>query len=426
MEFHGDAIVLSGTTGTKLKCEILGKYYQRWWNITSGGDSGQHARQTSIIELNAGTGEDYIEEAGETILGSAGHALKLKNDGGATSKLRVVLVEENNECFGHLKGVIRRRWKDIDVSKAEGPKEQNDTGVHLLNKSLEDALVSIEDLDLGNSLFFFDPLLYTPWTEIRRVAKSRLRYYYQSGTEFIVFLFTSDWFTGRAKTGLAPLPPTTVETDWTKEQAQTVSKMDELFGMPFWRNPILTKKPTDLRVDALVESYRNRLHQWFRYVVPLPFMPKRDQLYHLFMCSNYEVGITLTKGFYEGFTKNELYAPDNTAAYERFKRLHAISPVEYPGNRKPLTWKILWATIKNHEEGLCDIRCDDFRKMEPIWENRLSTLGWLEQSDYFRKEDSLTTAWPDQIPMYRLNWDTVAKNLGITPPKALLPLQPSS
>jgi three-Cys-motif partner protein len=424
LEFHGDAIVLSGTTGTKLKCEILGKYYEKWWGITSGGDSRQHAHQTSIIELNAGTGEDYIQETGEIVLGSAGHALQLKHDGGTTSKLRVVLVEENKNCFGHLARVIRRRWKDIDISKAEGPSESNDTGVHLLNQSLDDALMSIENLTLGNSLFFFDPLLFTPWAEIRRVAKSRLKYYYQSGTEFVIFLFTSDWFTGRPKMGLAPLPHTTVEAEWTSEQSETVRKMEDLFGMPFWRNSILTKESSDKRTNALVEAYRNRLHQWFRYVVSLPFKPKQDQLYHLFVCSNYELGITLTKNFYEGFTNNRPYSPDNAAAYERFKRLHPISPVEYPGNRKPLTWKILWATIRNHEEGLCDIRCDDFRLMEPKWEIRLGALGWLEQFDYFTKEEPLTTAWSDQIPMYRLNWDTVTKNLGIPRPKSLRPVQP--
>ena len=57
MDFKEDAIVLSGTTGTKLKCEILGKYYPTWWGITSGGEGRENRLPTSIVELNAGTGD---------------------------------------------------------------------------------------------------------------------------------------------------------------------------------------------------------------------------------------------------------------------------------------------------------------------------------------------------------------------------------
>ncbi len=35
LEFEGDAISLSGLTGSKLKSEIIGEYYPFWWNITS-------------------------------------------------------------------------------------------------------------------------------------------------------------------------------------------------------------------------------------------------------------------------------------------------------------------------------------------------------------------------------------------------------
>src|SRR5271157_674668 len=109
LDFEGDAIILSGVTGTRLKCEILGKYYPKWWSITSGGKGKANRLPTSIVELNAGSGEDYIEETKETILGSSGHALKLKLEGESTPGLKVLLVEENQECFGHLKNVIRRR-----------------------------------------------------------------------------------------------------------------------------------------------------------------------------------------------------------------------------------------------------------------------------------------------------------------------------
>jgi three-Cys-motif partner protein len=424
LEFHADAIVLSGATGTKLKCEILGKYYPMWWSITSGGEGRENKLPTSILEMNAGTCEDFIEETQETILGSSGHAMELKLGGAQTSKLKVVLVEENLECFGHLKSVIHRKWNQLDVSEAEGIPEANNTGVYLLRNSLDEAISVIEKISSGNSLFFFDQLLYTSWTEIERVAKKRIRFYYQTRTEFIIFLFTSDWFVGRSKLGLVPLPQESGETSWTENERQSVSKMDDLFGMNSWRESILTGESTDLRIGKLVEAYKDRLHRWFRYVVPMPFKPKRDQLYHLFMCSNYETGITLTKRFYAKFAENDSYSPDNQAAYSMFKRLHAAAVAGYSGNQRPVVWKMLWAVIRNHEEGLCDIRCDDLRAIDESWQSRLGALQWLHITGYLTKGDPLTDAWDDKVPMYKLDWKVVQKNLGIQPPKALVPMEP--
>lgn len=91
LEFHHDAIVLSGETGSKLKCQILGGYYPVWWNITSGGQRGTHQFPTAIVEMNSGTALDYIKDTSETIFGSAGHALDLKLNGkNDTSKLKVI------------------------------------------------------------------------------------------------------------------------------------------------------------------------------------------------------------------------------------------------------------------------------------------------------------------------------------------------
>ena len=63
LEFVGDAISLSGLTGSKLKSEIIGEYYPFWWNITSGGDRNNHDWPTAIVELDAATAEMYIEES---------------------------------------------------------------------------------------------------------------------------------------------------------------------------------------------------------------------------------------------------------------------------------------------------------------------------------------------------------------------------
>jgi len=68
LEFKGDAISLSGLTGTKLKCDVIGEYYCFWWNITSGGDSDRHRFPTAFVELDAATGEVYIKDTDETVL----------------------------------------------------------------------------------------------------------------------------------------------------------------------------------------------------------------------------------------------------------------------------------------------------------------------------------------------------------------------
>ena len=426
MDFKEDAIVLSGTTGTKLKCEILGKYYPTWWGITSGGEGRENRLPTSIVELNAGTGEDYVEETRETILGSSGHALQLKHENNAASKLKVLLVEENQECFNHLKKVIHRRWPAFETAIAEGLPEANTTNVYLLHKSLDDAIATIESISLGNSLFFFDPLLYTPWTEIERVARKRIKFHYQTRTEFIVFLFTSDWFMGRMKLGLTPLPHDCHEASWTREEHEAVSRMDDLFAERSWRESILTGDPIDARIEKLVALYRERLHKWFRYVLPMPFKPRREQLYHLFMCSNYEVGITLTKGFYARYTNNSPYSPDNAMAYSRFKQLHPTEVEGYVGNRRPIAWRILWTIIRNHDEGLCDIRCDDLREIEENWQARLGALQWLQISGYLKKSERMTDAWDDNIPIYKLDWEIVHRELGVQVPKPFLPMEPKT
>src|SRR2546426_3663705 len=133
LEFHDDALILSGLTGTQKKCQIIGEYYPLWWEITSGGPRQRHRFSTAIVDMNAGTGEDYIEETHETILGSSGHALRVKIERSETSELKVVLVESDKDCYHHLRNVMRKKWSTIPVDSAEGPIETNKCGVYLLN-----------------------------------------------------------------------------------------------------------------------------------------------------------------------------------------------------------------------------------------------------------------------------------------------------
>lgn len=119
LEFVGDAICLSGLTGTRLKSEVIGKYYPFWWSITSGGKNENYRYSTAIVELNAATGEVHIKDTGETILGSAGHLLELKVRSPNTSNFKVVLIEDNLDCYAHLKKVVRRRWPNVSIEEAE-------------------------------------------------------------------------------------------------------------------------------------------------------------------------------------------------------------------------------------------------------------------------------------------------------------------
>jgi hypothetical protein len=280
----------------------------------------------------------------------------------------------------------------------------------------------LEQAQFANTLFFFDPLLYTPWTDIDGIARRRISRYYQTGTEFIVFLFTSDWFRGRKDT-LTPLPNGADSRNWHAKEAETVRKMDDLFGDQEWRAKILQPRSVVERQAELASLYRKRLHKWFRYVLPLPFEPKPDQTYHLFMCSNYEAGVRITRDFYTKYTKNERYAPDNRSSYSKFTELHP----ELTGNRgteRPDEWKILWKVLKDHEEGICDEECVDLIVMQRNPSSRRQSIAWLKSKGYLQECQAMTDAWPVAPPLYVLNWEYLLQTLGIQPPGPLEPVRP--
>lgn len=414
LTFHDDAIELSGETGTKLKSEIIGKYYPLWWHITSGGNFFEHSKPTAIIEMNAGTGEDYIKDTDTTILGSSGHALKLKAEDPNAFHLKVILIESDSSCFSHLTNVVKRRWPMLTYST-----QVNEEGkdVHLLNIKVNIPDI-VEQLDLGNSLFFFDPLLYSSWSEIEEIASKRITKYYQTGTEFIIFLFTSDWFQGRGD--LVPLPINLNEESWSSHEKNVVSKMDDLFGHTNWRSTLLVPISPEERLRILVKLYRERLHKWFRYVLPLPFQPKNNQIYHLFMCSNYEVGVRITKDFYAQYTNNPKYSPDNDLTYSRFMKIHP--ELRMKGNRKSYQWKTLWKIIREHEEGICDAHCLDLIKELEDFGLIKYSLEWLESNRYIKKINNLTDAWEDKPNLYQLDWVVLKDRLGIDSPVSLKPL----
>ena len=73
--------------------------------------------------------------------------------------MKVIVVEKDGDCYPHLKNVIKRQFPEFPLERLEGPIDKNSYNVFLFNLSLENALAEIDKIeDLGNALFFFDPL----------------------------------------------------------------------------------------------------------------------------------------------------------------------------------------------------------------------------------------------------------------------------
>jgi len=420
LEFHGDAICLSGITGTSIKSELIGQYYEFWWKITSGGDKRYHRLPTAIVELDAGSGEVYINELDQTILGSAGHSLELKKKLDKGNTLKLVLIEKDSTCFEHLKNVISRRWPGLPIKSCEDSVEQNQTNIFLINSNLDDALKKITEIKLGNTIFCFDPLRMVKWEILEKVAKDRIKNYYQTGTEFIIFLFTSDYFLGRDQ--FAAFPTHNDESKWSEPEIQSINEADELFGDIVWRSKILNTDDITKRENDFLDLYHIKLQKWFRYVLPLPFTPKKNQLYHLIICSNYEAGIRETKSHYSLKMSNKKFNPDNYVTYQNFKIHHPELCKDIKGATKPLEWKILWKII-THEIGIRDLMCEDLKRLESDNSRRNNALRWLEESGYLIPTD-LPCAWVSPHQKYTLNWQYCKDKLGIEMPPLLIPLSP--
>lgn len=116
VEIDRGALCLSGLTGTKLKTEIVERYYSFWLSVTTRGKGRFGRRGVYIVEMNAGTGLVKVDETAERILGSAGHALNLKYGPKKdwNKKLRVILVEPLPECRTALRSNILERWPEAD------------------------------------------------------------------------------------------------------------------------------------------------------------------------------------------------------------------------------------------------------------------------------------------------------------------------
>ena len=89
-------------------------------------------------------------------------------------------------------------------------------------------------------------------------------------------------------------------------------------------------------------------------------------------------------------------------------------------------WKVLKAVIREHDEGLCDKYCRDFRRLARGWQDLNSSIAALVLFGYLKGAKQVTDAWQYVPPLYKLDWDFVKQRLGIDPPPAFRPLTPES
>lgn len=422
LEFHEDAICLSGVLGTKLKSRIIHDYYELWWKITSGGPRVNYGYYTAIIEMNAGTGEIYIKESDEIILGSAGYALELKfnNPYVENPNICVILVEEDEECIDHLKKVIKRRYPYADINENIEDLDLPVRDCVLIRKNVSEAIKTINDLKIrGRVIYFFDPLLSVDMKPLRETYEKRIRYPFITGVEFIVFFFTSDWIYGRDD--FTPLPDHFNSKIWTGEEFTVVQLLEDVYGDDEWYNIILTKEKPQIRMINLIKEYQKRLFTLFRFVIPMPFAPKDDQLYHLIFCSNFCEGASIISRFYEKSTNN-IWQPDNRTIYNKFRQLHK-GDITFPGgNRRPVEWKLLWNFIKNYNNGKFDILSRDVHKIEDKRIILQESMNWLIDKNYI-KNYSFTQYRGRNVDRYELNWKQIEIKLNLKRPPSFEPFK---
>ena len=428
INFSWEAI--SRNSSTKLKKELREKFFQdmycmslnnMWWKITSGGQTANYSYATTIVEMNAATGEIYIEETDETILGSACCALELKfnNTLTETPNLNIILVEENEECINHLKNVIERRYPEAEVNELLSNDYFN-TDCILLRKNVTDAINTITTMGIdGRCLFFFDPLLSVDMNPLRVVYYEKVMRPSTVGLEFIIFFFTSDWLYGR--NNFHKLPDNTIASNWSDEEQDTINKLDNVLGDDAWREKILTNETEHIRMVKLIKEYQKRLFELFRFVEPMPFSPKEDQLYHLIFCSNFMTGARLISDFYKNATGNT-WNPDNSLIYQRFKRRYQ-GVLNFPiGNRRPSEWKLLWNFIRNYNNGKFDLISRDVRRIESDRIKCQDIFDWLEEVGFIRIYS--TFRYGRTFNRFELNWDEIRNKLDLNPPPEYEPLKP--
>jgi hypothetical protein len=216
-------------------------------------------------------------------------------------------------------------------------------------------------------------------------------------------------------------------------EKESAKAADNAFGHRMHWESIMRKNIENEKLEEeLVASYKRNLRRWFRFVQPLPFVPKTGQRYDLFCCSNFDTGMKVINQFYERLTGIDFTLDaDNSTTYSKFIRRHP--DLRMSGNRRPDEWKCLWHVLKNHVDGICDQKCQGgIRKLGGSFpESKLSrVLKWLHDNRYLKQIPQSPTyipwMWPnhDKFPVYSVDWDFVKTFLDVDPPKSPEPLKP--
>jgi len=426
VEIKDGALCLSGITGTQLKTKLVESYYGFWLSVTTRGIGRLATKPVYIIDMNAGTGLVKVEETGDIIKGSAGHALDRKYGAkrGLNSRLRIIFVESEPDCRKSLFDNIREKWPDAELKEHKSNWYQSSDGFVDLFESAEDFLKYKNPTDLGNSLFYFDPLLAPDLELIEQIASVRINRPFRINTEFLIFFFTSDWVVGRTK--FAALPKTDDETEWTFEERESARAADSAFGRRDWIDVTKNESNIEKAEDLLLELYKNNLRKWFRFVQPLPFVPKTGQRYDLFCCSNFDTGMKVINSIYEKMTGVEFSLDaENRTVYANFLNVHPH--LRMAGNRRSNEWKCLWHIMKDHIDGICDEKSQGGIRKHASTESKLKiVLEWLQNEGYVKPTQNEPWMWPNhkKFPTYIIDWDFVREKLDVRPPKSPEPLKP--
>ena len=367
-----------------------------------------------------------VDETAERILGSAGHSLNLKYGPKRdwNKKLKLILVEPLPECRTALRNNILERWPEAELSEHKHGWYRSRDGYVDLFESVTYFLEHKDPNSLGTSLFYFDPLRAPDLSLVDKIASTRIVKPYGIGTEFLIFFFTSDWVVGRPE--FAALPSST-EEGWAPKQRESALAADREFGSRAWLSIVRSDHERAQMEDELVGLYKQSLRRWFRFVQPLPFVPKISQRYHLFCCSNYDTGMSVINSIYGKLTWPFGLQADNDAAYNKFLRMHRNLKQSAGRRARPAEWKVLWHIMKHHVDGVCDEQCKgDIRKKVSSSDHLKGVLYWLHSERYLKRIKARSWQWSESLkyPIYAIDWDVVKERLNVDPPEPPRALEP--
>jgi hypothetical protein len=129
----------------------------------------------------------------------------------------------------------------------------------------------------------------------------------------------------------------------------------------------------------------------------------------------------MNRHFYSTITENPPYSPDSQKAYKNFMAIHPELLKHISGRKRPLQWKILWKIITQHEDGVCERECRDFKDLDNNIDVIQKGLNWLCEHNYLQLSP-LSRHWGVSIPQYVLKWGKTEERLKLTRPPEFQPI----